>query len=284
MRSSISRIARDRVALVLPLRAQTRQLLVQIGELTLHLLESVGGCLVLLLAQRSALDLELLHAPLHLVDLRRNGVDLHAQPRGRFVDEVDRLVGQEASGDVAVRKRRRRYESRVGDAHSVVHLIALLETAKDPDRVLDGRLVDEHRLEPSLEGRIALDVLAELVERRRTDRAELAAREHRLQHVRGVDGAFGGAGTHERVQLVDEHDDLAVGLGDLLQEGLHPLLELAAELGARDHPGQVERDHALVLQRFGNVAGRDALREALDDRGLAGARLPDEDGVVLRPS
>ena len=40
-------------------------------------------------------------------------------------------------------------------------------------------------------------------------RAELAAREHRLQHVRRVDGALGRAGADDRVQLVDEEDDLA---------------------------------------------------------------------------
>ena len=37
-----------------------------------------------------------------LVDLDRGGVDLHPQPGGRLVDEVDRLVGQLAAGDVAV--------------------------------------------------------------------------------------------------------------------------------------------------------------------------------------
>ena len=45
---------------------------------------------------------------------------------------------------------------------------------------------------------------------------------------------------------------------------------------------EVEGDHALVLERLGDVALDDALGEALDDRGLADARLADEDGVVLR--
>ena len=38
---------------------------------------------------------------------------------------------------------------------------------------------------------------------------------------------------------------------------------------------------ALVLERLGDVALDDALGEALDDRGLADARLADEHGVVL---
>ena len=66
-------------------------------------------------------------------------VDLHAQPRGGLVDQVDRLVRQEAVGDVAVREHRR------GDdrARRVIRtpwcdLVALLQAAQDRDRVLDA--------------------------------------------------------------------------------------------------------------------------------------------------
>ena len=83
------------------------------------------------------------------------------------------------------------------------------------------------------------------------------------------------------VQLVDERDDLPVGLVDLLEHGLQPLLELAAVLGAGDERREVERDELLVLERLGDVARDDALREPLDDGGLADAGLADEHGVVL---
>ena len=70
-------------------------------------------------------------------------------------------------------------------------------------------------------------------------------------------------------------------VGDLLEHRLEPVLELAAVLGTRDQRADVERDHAAVAQRVGDVAGDDALGEALDDRGLADAGLADQDGVVL---
>ena len=57
----------------------------------------------------------------------------------------------------------------------MVCLVALLETAQDGDRVRDGRLADQDGLEAPLERGVLLDVLAVLVERRRADRAELAA-------------------------------------------------------------------------------------------------------------
>ena len=68
----------------------------------------------------------------------------------------------------------------------------------------------QHRLEAALERGVLLDVLAVLVERGRADAAQLAARERRLEHVRGVDRAFGGAGADDGVQLVDEEDHLAL--------------------------------------------------------------------------
>ena len=52
------------------------------------------------------LDLELHHAAVDLVDLGRQRVDLDADLGGRLVDQVDRLVGQEAVGDVALGERR----------------------------------------------------------------------------------------------------------------------------------------------------------------------------------
>ena len=66
-----------------------------------------------------------------------------------------------------------------------------------------------------------------------------------------------------------------------MQHGLEPLFELPAELRARDHRGEVQRDEAAALQRLGDVALDDALGEALDDRGLADAGLADQHRVVL---
>jgi hypothetical protein len=125
-------------------------------------------------------------------------------------------------------------------------------------------------------------VLAVLVERGRTDEAELAAGEHRLEHVPGVHGALAArTRSDDGVDLVDEGDDLPVAVADLLEHRLEPLLELAAVLRAREHRREVERVERLVAQALGHIALDDALREALDDRGLADARLADEDRVVL---
>src|SRR5882724_10456580 len=84
------------------------------------------------------------------------------------------------------------------------------------------------------------------------------------------------------MQLVDEEDDPARRGLDLVEDGLEPLLELAAVLRACEQGADVERPDALALQAFRYVAGDDALCEPLDDRSLADAGVADQDGVVLR--
>src|SRR3954453_5386264 len=88
------------------------------------LVAEVGGLLELLgldrglLVAARRLDL-LLELPVH----GRRGHRLDAHARRGLVDQVDRLVGQETVGDVAVRQLGRRLERLVGDLHLVVLLV-----------------------------------------------------------------------------------------------------------------------------------------------------------------
>ncbi len=65
-------------------------------------------------------------------------------------------------------------------------------------------------LEAARQGGVLLHVLLVLVEGGGADAAQFAARQRGLQHVGGVDGAFGSARADQRMQLVDEADDFAV--------------------------------------------------------------------------
>src|SRR5439155_242007 len=75
---------------------------------------------------------------------------------------------------------------------------------------------------------VLLDMLLIRVECGGTDTAQFAAGESRLQHVRGVDSAFGRACAHQRVELVNEENNLAVPLLDFLQHGLQAVLKFTA--------------------------------------------------------
>src|SRR5699024_12199093 len=73
---------------------------------------------------RRSSDLQAVDGAAELIDLDRSRVDLHPQPAGRLVDEVDALVGQLPAGDVAVRHRGRGHEGAVIDRDLVVGLVA----------------------------------------------------------------------------------------------------------------------------------------------------------------
>src|SRR5258706_3063692 len=266
------------------MRAQSLGGFLEIRELLLELREPLLRRGVGLLLQRLTLDLQAADGTLDVLELRGHRVDLHAELRPGLVHEVDGLVRQKAIADVAAAQDGGCDERGVLDAHAVVDLVALAQAAQDRDRIVDRRLPDVHRLEAALERRVLRDVLAVLVERRRADGVELAAREHRLQHVRGVDGALRGTCAHDGVQLVDEQDDFALGCRDLLQDRLETLLELAAVLRTREDRADVEGEDRLVLQALWHVTAHDPLRQALDDRGLPDAGLADEHGIVLRPA
>mmetsp|Transcript_18384 Transcript_18384/g.62557 ORF Transcript_18384/g.62557 Transcript_18384/m.62557 type:complete len:361 (+) Transcript_18384:1380-2462(+) len=204
-----------------------------------------------------------------------------AHAAASLVNEVNRLVGEEAVADVLVRQLRGRLERLVRVLELVVELVALPKPLEDLGRLLHGGLRHLHRLEAALQRGVLLDVLAVLVQRRGADALQLAAGQRGLEDVGSVNGALGGAGANERVHLVDEEDDVLVLL-HLVHELLEALLELAAVLGARHEQAHVERHHPLVLDGLRHVAGGDLLRQPLSDGALAHARLADEARVVLR--
>ena len=249
MSSSVTTGVSLRCSLV-PLGLELLDCLLALGLLVA---QPCGG-LVLLAGDRLVLSNgDLVERHLRGLDLGRGRCVAQADARRGLVDEVDGLVRQEAVGDVADAEVDGGLQRLVGDLELVVLLVALADAVQDLDRLFDGRLVHHDRLEAALERRVPLDVLAVLVQRGRADALQLAAGERRLEDVGGVDGALGGAGADERVQLVDEEDAVAAG-AHLLDDLLEALLELAAVLRAGDQRADVEREHALALQRLRHVA------------------------------
>ena len=102
----------------------------------------------------------------------------------------------------------------------------------------------------------------------------------RLEHVRRVDGAFGGPRSDQRVQLVQEEDHV-LGLANFLHHRLEPLLELTAVLGAGHQGAKVELEEPLLGQDVRHLVPDDPLGQTLDDGGLAHAGLADQDRIVL---
>ena len=114
---------------------------------------------------------------LHLGDLfgQRGLAQLHA--RAGFVDQIDRLVGQKAIGNIAARVRHGKLHRGIGIAHRMKLLIAVLDAHDDLDRLGLVRRRHLHRLEAPFQRAILLDRLAVLRRSRRADALNLAARQ-----------------------------------------------------------------------------------------------------------
>ena len=218
-------------------------------------------------------------------DLAEFGVHLgitQLGPRPGLVNEVDGLVGQESIRDVAAGLVDGGLDGLPGVLDVMERLVPILDAHQDLNRLEFTRGLHLHGLEAPFERTILFDIPTILGRRRRPNTSNFAARERRLENVGGIERPLGRSRAHQRVQLVDEHDDVRV-LGELLHDRLQALFELTPVLGAGHDQRNVERQHPLVGQEVRDVAAHDLLRQPFHDRGLADTRLADEHHVVLRP-
>ena len=205
----------------------------------------------------------------------------HALQGARLVEHVDGLVRQVAVDEVLGGQFHGGPQGFLAELHPVMLLVAALEALEDQHRLLVRRLEDLDLLEAPGERLVAVERGLELVEGSRSDAAQIAVGERRLEQVRRVHRAAARrAGTDQHVDLVDEEDGARL-LRERLHDALQALLELAAELGPGEQGAQVERVERSALEYLGHLALRKLEREPLGDGGLPHARLADEDGVVL---
>jgi len=90
------------------------------------------------------------------------------------------------------------------------------------------------------------------------------------------------AGSDDGVQLVDEKEDLAFRLLDLLQHRFESFLEFPTELGSRHQGAHVEGEERFVLEPLGHVTPHDTMSQPSTIAVLPTAGLSDEHRVVFR--
>ena len=272
----------DGILLVLPLCLHAAEFILQFGQFFFQVAQTALAERIGLLFQADLLDLQLGDAVGQIIHLAGHTVHLSLDHGAGFIHQVDGLIRQEPIGDIAVGQGGGGDQGIVADLDAVEDLVPLLQAAQDGDGVLNGRFVHLHRLEPAFQRGVLLDILAVLVQRRRTDAVQLAAGQHRFEQVARIHGTVGLACTDDGVQLINEEDDLALALLHLVQNALQALLELAAVLCTGHQSAHVQAEHGAVFQVFGHIAAHDPFGQTLGDGRLADARLTDQAGVVLR--
>ncbi len=109
----------------------------------------------------------------------------------------------------------------------------------------------------------------------RADAEKIAFGKRWFQDICRVHAAARRARPDKRVQFINEHDNLAVGLAYFGDDGFQPLLELPPETCSRHQCAHVERYDNFRFQRFRHVARNNPLGNSLDNRRFAHARLAD---------
>ena len=271
----------DGVLLVLPLGFLAVEAVAEFGHLFLQSGQTLLRKFIRFLFQRGFLNLQLGDAVVHLVQFGGHRIQLGLDHGAGFIHQVDSLIGQETVGDIAVGQGGCCNQRSVLNLDAVEHFVPLFQATQDGDGVLHRRLVDHNGLKTTFQRRVFLDVLAVLIQRGSADAVQFAAGQHRLQQIASVHGAVRLARTHDGVQLIDEEDNLAFGLFDLVQHALQALLELAAVLSARDQRTHVQAEHGAVLQVFRHITLDDTLGQALSNGGFTDTGFTDQYRVVL---
>ena len=163
----------------------------------------------------------------------------------------------------------------------MVHLVPLLQSTQDGNSVRHAWLVNQHTLETTLQGFVLLKILLILSKCRSTDGTQLTTRQCRLQYVGCIHCTLTATGTDQRVDLVDEKNNLAVGLVDFTDDTLQTLLELALVFSTCYKCTHIKRIERLRLQVLRHIATHNTMRNAFGNSRLAHAWLTDKNRVVL---
>ena len=136
-------------------------------------------------------------------------------------------------------------------------------------------------LEAPRQGRILLEILLVLAPGGRCNRAQLPARQSRLEQVGRIVLPRLPTRTDHRVRLVNEQNDRVRAALDLVDHILQAVLELALHRRPGLQQTHVQHVDGHALQRRRHVAQGHTQRQPFDHRRLAHARFPRQDGVVL---
>ena len=81
---------------------------------------------------------------------------------------------------------------------------------------------------------------------------------------------------HQRMDFVDEQNNLTVRLGHLVDDGLQPLFKFTFIFRAGNQRTHVQRENLLRFQILRHVAPHNPVRQPFGNRGLTDTRLTNQ--------
>ena len=183
---------------------------------------------------------ELDDAAVEFVHLLGFAVQLHFDAAGGFVNQINRFIGQEAVGNVAVAQLCGGNNGGVGNVDAVMDFIAFLQTAQDGNGVFHARFTDQYFLETAFECRVFFDVLAVFVQGGRADAMQFTACQSRFQHIARVHRAVGFACADQSMDFVDENQGVAIVFRQVVQHAFQAFFKFAAVFRTSNQCRQIQ--------------------------------------------
>ena len=201
--------------------------------------------------------------------------------RARFIEHINRLVGQIAFVDVFGGEFRRGANRIVRVGYAVMRFEMRFQSEQNLHGLVHRWFEDVNFLKAARETAVAFERFEFLV-RRRADASQHAVGERGLEQTRCVHRtATHCACADERVNFVNEQNRVRF-VFERFQNSLDAFLELSAIFCAREHQAHVERVDMRVLQQVGHLVCVNSQRETLRHRRLAHAWVADEQGIIFQ--
>ena len=178
----------------------------------------------------------------------RHGFDFRTQFRRSFIDQVDGFIGQETVGNIAVGENGCRDQCFITDADTVMGFVTGFQATENGDGVFHRRRIDHDRLETPFQSGIFFDVFLIFVEGCSPDAAQVTAGQHRFEDVAGIHGAFGRTSADDRMDFIDEQQNLTIRLGDFIEDGFQSFFKFTTVFSTGNEGAHIEGIECLVLQ------------------------------------
>ena len=197
-----------------------------------------------------------------------------------LIQGVNRFVGKVAVGDVTAREGHAGTDGFFRVGHAVMLFVLVLDVVQDLHGFFDRGRLHHDLLEPTFQRAVLFNVLTVFVEGGGSNALDFATSEGGLEHVGRIERATCAASSHDRVDFVNEEDDVG-GFLQSVHHGLHSLFELPTVFRPGNERSDVEGDDALVEQHPADLLFDDSQRQSFRDGAFADPRFAHQDGVVL---
>ena len=163
----------------------------------------------------------------------------------------------------------------------MVRFVFVLDSFEDFVGIFDGGFGDINFGKTPGEGFVLVEKIAVFGVRCRSDAADIAPSQRRLEDVACIHApAASAACSHQCMDLVDEDDRIGQGF-ELVNHPLEALFKISAKFRPSHQCPHLQRINSGIFEDFGDGTFGDPECQSLGDSGFAHTGFSDEEGVVL---